>query len=63
MCKTGKLIVSTSDYRLVATGKPLSLKEFSKRKSVRDLPCLVKVVAGAHLRLCEVCDFGQEQMV
>ena len=63
-CKTGKLTVSTSDYsRLVATGKPLSLKEFSKRKSVRDLPCLVKVVAGTHLRLCEVCDFGQEQMV
>ena len=65
-CKTDKLMVSTSDYsRLLATGKPLSLKEFSKRKSVRDLPCLVKVVAGGHLRLCEVCDhdFGQEQMV
>ena len=63
-CKTDKLTVSTSDYsRLVATGKPLSLKEFSKRKSVRDLPCLVKVVTGGHLRLCEVCDFGQEQMV
>ena len=53
---------STSDFELLATGKPLSLKEFSKGKSVRDLPCLVKVVAGGHRSLCDLYSFGQEQM-
>ena len=53
--------VSTSDFELLATGKPLSLKEFSKGKSVRDLPCLVKVVAGLR-SLCEYFSFGREQM-
>ena len=54
--------VSTSDFELLAAGKPLSLKEFSKGKSVRDLPCLVKVVAGGHRSLCDLYSFGQEQM-
>ena len=49
------------DFELLATGKPLSLKELSKGKSVRDLPCLVKVVAG-HRQVCENYSFGQEQM-
>ena len=54
--------VSTSDFELLATGKPLSLKEFSKGKSVRDLPCLVKVVAGGHRSLCDLYSFGQEHL-
>ena len=54
--------VSTSDFELLATGKPLSLKDFSKGKSVRDLPCVVKVVAGGHRYLCDLYNFGQEQM-
>ena len=54
-------LVSASDLELLTTGKPLSLKEFSKGKSARDLPCLVKVVAG-HSSLCEYYSFGKEQM-
>ena len=53
--------VLTFDYGLLATGKPMSLKEFSKGKSARDLPCLVKVVAG-HRSMCELYSFGTEQM-
>ena len=37
--------ISASDFEPLATGKPLSLKEFGLGKSVRDLPCLVKVQA------------------
>ena len=54
-------LVSASDLELLVTGKPLSLKEFSKGKSVRDLPCLVKVVDG-HSSLCEYYSFSKEQM-
>ena len=54
-------LVSASDSELLTTGKPRSLKEFSKGKGIRDLPCLVKVVAG-HSSLCERYSFGKEQM-
>ena len=54
-------LVSASDLELLVTGKPLSLKEFSKGKSVRDLPCLVKVVDG-HSSLCEYYSFSKELM-
>ena len=54
-------LVSASDFELLTTGKPLSLKEFSKGKSVRDFPCLVKMVAG-HSSLCEYYSFSKEQM-
>ena len=54
-------LVSASDFEPLATGKPLSLKEFGLGKSVRDLPCLVKVVAG-HSSLCEYYSFSKEQM-
>ena len=53
--------LSASDFKPLATGKPLSLKEFGLGKSVRDLPCLVKVVAG-HRSLCEYYSFSKEQM-
>ena len=39
----------------------MSLKDFSKGKNARDLPCLVKVVDG-HRSLCEFYSFGLEQM-
>ena len=55
------LRLSASDSEFLATGKPMLLKEFSKGKSVRDLPCLVKVVGG-HRSLCERYSFGREQM-
>ena len=54
-------LASASDHELLATGKPMSLKEFSKGKRVRDLPCLVKVVDG-HRSLCEYYSLGKEQM-
>ena len=55
-------LVSASVSELLATGEPMSLKEFSKGKNVRDLPCLVKVVAG-HCSLCECYTFGTEQIL
>ena len=54
-------LASASDHELLATGKPMSLKEFSKGKRLRDLPCLVKVVDG-HRSLCEYYSLGKEQM-
>ena len=54
-------LASASDHELLATGKPMSLKEFSKGKRVRDLPCLVKVVDG-HRSLCGYYSLGKEQM-
>ena len=55
-------LVSASVSELLTMGKPMLLKEFSKGRSVRDLPCLVKVVAG-HRSLCECYTFGTEQML
>ena len=53
--------ISASDFEPLATGKPLSLKEFSKGMSFRGLPCLVKVVTG-YRSLCEYYSFSKEQM-
>ena len=54
-------LASSSDYELLASGKPMSLKEFSKVKKMRDLPCLVKVRAGKS-SLCDSYSFGLAQM-
>ena len=54
-------LASTSDLELEASGKPISLREFSRGKELSDLPCLVKVADG-HRSLCEMYSFGQEQM-
>ena len=54
-------LASASDYELFPSGKPMSLKEFSKGKKARDLPCLVKVAGGQH-SLCDSYSFGQAQM-
>ena len=54
-------LASASDHELLAAGKPMLLKEFSKGKRVRDLPCLGKVVDG-HRSLCEYYSLGKEQM-
>ena len=54
-------LASMSDYDLLASGKPMSLKEFSKVKKMRDLPCLVKVRAGKS-SLCDSYSFGLAQM-
>ena len=54
-------LASASGHEFLATGKPMSLKEFNKGKRVRDLPCLVKVVDG-HRSLCEYYSLGKEQM-
>ena len=54
-------LASMSDYELLASGKPMSLKEFSKVKKARDLPCLVKVRDGKS-SLCDSYSFGLAQM-
>ncbi|MDA8003177.1 MAG: hypothetical protein MPL62_17980, partial [Alphaproteobacteria bacterium] len=54
-------LASMSDYELLASGKPMSLKEFSKVKKMRDLPCLVKVRDGKS-SLCDSYSFGLAQM-
>ena len=54
-------LASTSDYELLESGKPMSLKEFSKIKKTRDLPCLVKVRDGKS-SLCDFYSYGQEEM-
>ena len=54
-------LASTSDYELLESGKPMSLKEFSKIKKTRDLPCLVKVRDGKR-SLCDFYSYGQEEM-
>ena len=54
-------LASASELELEVIGNPMSLREFSKRKRQRDLPCLVKVADGHH-SICEHYSFGQEQM-